>query len=302
MVSGTLILTLLFVNVVNAFTLWGRFTGVSSNGQCTVDHNGVVNANTGVITPISTNYVYVGSSATIDGISALDNKNGVFYYTTDGSTKDIYSVQLVTGALNPPIDVYANVIAGLTFDNAGGRLIIAYLDQNNNQVLMYYPVNGAQITATSVPKSVPLTNAAVYSSQSSTYYNAASNPSINTTIITAFTSSGFKSYTIPNCPVGYIIDMFLDSSNNLIGMGEYFKGNTLLYYYVSFDLNQLTCSPSLLKTTGIVTATTYSVPDDIMFFNEAINGGDLIRMYFPANDTLTRVNSQYVVEDLQVQV
>ena len=77
-----------------------------------MDRNAIVNPATGVVTPISTNYIYVGSSSTIDGISALDNENGVFYYVTDGSNADIYSVQLISKELNAPIDIYALSIAG----------------------------------------------------------------------------------------------------------------------------------------------------------------------------------------------
>jgi len=295
---------LLLISSVNSFFLWGRFTGVGPNGQVTVDHNGLVNTNTGFVTPISTNYIYVGSSATIDGISALDNTNGVFYYTTDGSTKDIYSVQLASGTLNPPIDVYASVIAGLQFDNGAQQLIIGFLDQTNKQYVMFYPVDGkSTITMFASPPSIPLTNAAAYNYRTKIYYNSASTPSVNQTIITAFQVPGgqSKQYIFNNCSVGYVIDLFLDANSNLLGMGEAFIGNKLLYYFVQFDLNKLVCTPTLLPTTGIVTATTFSPPDNTMFFNEAINGGDLIRMYFPSNGTITKVNCQQVIEDLNVQ-
>jgi len=293
-----LILAVLFTTT-NAVTLWARYTDVGSNGQVTVDHIGMIDLTTGVITPISVNYIYLGGSATIDGISAFDNTNGVFFYTTDGSTTDIYSVHVQTGNLLAPIDLYASSIASLTFDDGGAQLIISYYNQQKQPTIVFWPVDGSTITTLTVPSTIGLTEATTYNSRTKVFYNAVSVPTANNITIWAFQAGAIpKASVITNCPIGYVIDLFIDSNQNLVGMGESFAG-TLKYYWVTFDMNKLTCAYQLLKTSGIVTAATFD--GKVLYFNEAINGGDLIHSYNSGNGTYTSVNCNEVVEDLQIQ-
>jgi hypothetical protein len=66
---------LLLISFADGVKLWARYTDVGANDVTTVDHVGSVDLKTGLITRVSDNYIYLGSSITVDGISALDSKN-----------------------------------------------------------------------------------------------------------------------------------------------------------------------------------------------------------------------------------
>jgi hypothetical protein len=116
---------------------------------------------------------------------------GVFYYTTDGSTTNIYGVKVATGALMPPLDVYAKVVAALNFDDSKGQLIVAFYGDHNAGFIAFYPTDqSSAVTVVSVPADIPLGESSVYSSKASLYYNIVGNPSTNTTTIYGISQSG----------------------------------------------------------------------------------------------------------------
>jgi len=285
--------------------LWGRFTNVGKSGERTIDHCVKIDLESDTYQIVSNNYIYVGGSATVDGISTFDQTRGVFYYTTDGSTRSVFQVQVTTGTLLPTIDFYAYAIGALKFDHVQSRLIVAYYNQQKLPVLALYSVNEGPISTVPLQPGVQLGNAA-YDGKKQLYYNAVYAGSANKTIInTINVQSGATNTATITCP-GYVINMFINNfkgSESLWGLMEYFTPqNQLKYYIAEITPNKNSqCNPILLPTTGIVTASTFSESTGSLVYNEAINGGDLIHEFNVKTRQTKAPNIGIVLEDLQIQ-
>jgi len=64
---------------------------------------------------IATNVIYLDDFAFSGGVSTLDHKNGVLYFTIDMRSTLVYSVDLGSKQPNPPIDIGATLIIECAF-------------------------------------------------------------------------------------------------------------------------------------------------------------------------------------------
>lgn len=123
-----------------------------------------------------------------------------------------------------------------------------------------------------VSKSIFLGNAATYSKPQSAYFTAA-NPQTNTTVISGFVYNLIYTYTFQECLVGDIVALYSPNEVGVLyGLGEYVTGPSVVYFFVEFDLQDLTCKSTQFEKMGRITTSSFSPKDNILFILNGIFG------------------------------
>ena len=208
--------------------------GTRSEKMKTVSMGFEADLETGILTEIASNFIYLGPSIAIDGISAFDKKNGLIYWTNDAATTFVYGLNVKTGEILPPIDTYGNAIGSLSFDDTTGELLIGdFPSPGICRLLRYsesnvdiYSYNGTVITScgTVVPGNL--------------YINW-NFPKTRLETIDLSTGKVLKETTVdPEC--GLITNLFSDPSDSksLIAL----QGSLSGYNYTKLDISTGSCT------------------------------------------------------------
>jgi len=316
LIVSLFLLTISISFIFGAPILYARVTSFGKSGYRTIDNCAAVDLNTGAMTLLTQNYIFLEASITIDGISTFDSTNNVFYYVTDATSDlNIYSANVVAKTLQAPIDIYSYSIGNLAFDNTMGRLLVSAF---NNKFVPYFVVYGINEGPVQLFETTPVQlGTGVYEASSQTFYNFWSyrGGSSQVYMLTkiGISNPNFPTYT--NVTVGcnyYPSKLFLDAAvpTTLYGVVEVFseaKSNsnssaTLTYFIYNINKTTGACTNivQLPSLGGIVTS--YTFGDGVLYYGEATNGGNFLHIYTVATKQHRQVPTMFVLEDIQVKV
>jgi len=265
---------------------------------------------TGKAENISETFVYNGGSATVDGISGLDQTTGVYWYTTDYADKYAYSVNVYTKSILPPLDINANFIHSFRPASMSNMCYILADISNQNYLLSVSEGDDTVNVVSLVPSNINLNYIAgtAIDESTSTYYLVASTnrstdyPNYKVFSINLHTGKITTLGTLQNCSTFPAYIAFEQNSKQLIGVIEDFtKG--LVYYYVQIDPESGKCKSQLIKTTGIVTCVTFSQQNLKLYVHEATGAGGVLHSIDVETGTEGKtvvVSNYYILESMEI--
>jgi len=286
-----LLLALCLSNALGG-TLYGVLTEFSFNDRQTLVFTVKFDLASGSYTNVTENLVFNGGSATVDGISAFDQKGQTYYFATDYLIPLIYSTNVRTQSNLAPINFGATDIESLVYDNSG------------RQLLTLYEVNGAMILGAILPQSVNkiLAIPTTYNTgdimvgtadTNGNYYLLAKYENEIYAVATIDIANGvitksvkFNADTMTNV---FPQSAFYDAQSKMvIGGGLSFESSGLTYYYL--EINPAT--GAVLKQTlgvavGIVTSWTFDSIGRVLYFAEAVPLGAYIYKFDLASKVLS---------------
>jgi len=246
---------------------------------------------TGAFTNLVENFLYVGGSATYDGISDLDQSTGVYYYSTDFATPFIYSSNVLTSTLLPTISTAATVVLNIHHDDNNKRILSLQSEKSGFLNLVSLPTTlsapGKAFLVTTFPGSVSqdLVLASAFVDSTQNFYMIAGNTSNNTgyflSTFNVQNPSNFQSVIInpTTCPSGLTKDLFIqyvqfDSNvKQLVAGVEQFINNALRYWiYLIQPTGSCVAKMINMPVQGIVTCWSYDQNIRTMYFGIAPNG------------------------------
>jgi hypothetical protein len=282
-------------------TLYGIITDFEGNNTQTVVLTVQVDPATGAFTRVAENFVYVGSSATYDGIAGYDQQKNYLYYSSDFESAFVYGVDVTKGEILPPISINSESVNSIEWDGKNQQLLILGEFQDHSAAVYTFPYVGPSVelinfTAQGIP--IPQTTyldwgkgiyyLIYYSTAKSQYY------------LVQFPISNAASLqsTPLNCGNAFSPDyLFLDSTSGvLFGVG--FNATGKLYKY--FTIKGTTCSVVDVGLTGIVTAATYDPTSHMLYLGYASTGNALLTLDITTLKVISKPSTLRVLEDLQV--
>jgi len=301
--GGLVLLIVLSISYNANGTLYGIITDFTGNGTQTVVWTVQVDPIKGTFTKIAENFVYVGSSATYDGIAAYDQQKNYLYYSSDFEASFVYGVDVVKGEILPPVSINSESVNSIEWDGKNQQLLILGEFEDHSAAVYTFPYTGSSvelINFTAQGISSPQTTYLdwskgiyyfIYATTSGTQFNLGSFP----------ISTPKNTQTSPlNCGQGFSPDyLFIDSTNNvLFGIGYDSNAKATKYY----SIKGTACSIVDIKgLTGITTAATYDPTAHVLYLGFV---GDASSLLITINITTLTVTSsvsvQRTLEDLQV--
>eukprot|EP01116_Phalansterium_solitarium_P013550 TRINITY_DN30934_c0_g1_i1.p1 TRINITY_DN30934_c0_g1~~TRINITY_DN30934_c0_g1_i1.p1 ORF type:complete len:330 (+),score=125.99 TRINITY_DN30934_c0_g1_i1:35-991(+) len=293
--------------------LFGIITEVVDDDTSTAVFSISIDPSNGSIKNVSENFFFAGSSATVDGISALDQSNGVYFYASDSEDAFIYQVNVFQGQLLAPIDIGAKGIFHFTADSARNRFLTVAEDASSGNVnlLQTDATNSKTIMLTQLPPAVnnEIISTATIEPSTGNYLLVAAT-SANTSRpdykVFTFSPSGSLLSTSPAIAVdGFFLRVAWDTpSLQLVGLLEQWTDDKLSYAVISVQPKTGAAHVTPVKSIvqGIVTSVTYSKADRTLYFCEARNavGGVLHRWNVAGgNETSVMLQDGYVLESFE---
>jgi len=135
--SALFVLALLVVSIKGQFPELYATTTVF-RGSTDIVVQSVQVESDGTLTPLFDDLIYFGGAATINGISALDQKNKVFYFVTDYLTSFVYAADVENKKLLAPLITNLQQVNNLNWDSTRNALFIDGTENQNNKT--YYQV------------------------------------------------------------------------------------------------------------------------------------------------------------------
>jgi len=192
-----------------------------------------------------------------------------------------------------PIDVGAQSIEGLTYDNTGNQLLVLY---ELKGVIGLAAVTPQTVrTVTTIPSTYNAGYIMVGAVDTQSNYYLAAKVGTTTALTYAIATISLKSGQVANsanlssnCNV-FPQHLEWDSqSNTLIGGAMSSEGDELLYWFIKINPRDGTCSKTQINVpTGIVTCWTYDSIKGLLWFGEATNGGAFLFFYDVASEVLS---------------
>jgi hypothetical protein len=121
--------------------IYSAVTEFTSGDTATASHLVSIDPKTGSVGEIMETFYYAGSSITMDGISAFDFVNGVYYYATDGNSAFVFRGNVKTKALMSPIALPFEYIYEITYDASQKRIIVAGAADKQGDFLVALPAD-----------------------------------------------------------------------------------------------------------------------------------------------------------------
>jgi len=294
-----------------ASNLFAVVTEYSENNQQTRVTTVQLNRNTGAVTNVTTNFVYAGGSASIDGISAFDQINGRYYFAPDSVTAFIYGTDVKNKHPLPTLDIGADTIDRLTFDGTNNRLYAIFAAKTGTYLAAIGPETFQPILQIPSQFNVGYIMTGAVDGRRNTYYLAAkigSTPTPTYAIATINLSNGqiIRQAAIDNrtCTLFPEYLWFDSSSGNLLGAGEAQQGNQLAYYFLKISPATGSCVKLPISAPdGIITAFSFDSSTNQLWMAEATNNGPYIFSYNVVTGRQTtpvQVASNLTPESLEV--
>jgi len=252
-----------------------------------------------------------GGSATVDGISAFNQKEGIYYFATDFVSDLIFSSDVRKGTNLAPIDIGAQSIEGLIFDNTGNQLLVLYELKGLIGLAAVTTQNVRQVT------SIPSTYNANYimvgavDNQANFYLTAkvGTSSALTYAVATISLTSGLIANSANLSATCNVFPQHLEwdqSSSSLIGGAMSSEANTLVYWFLKINPKDGSCVKTQLKVAeGIVTCWTFDPIKRVLWFGEAINGGAYLYFYNVDSNVLSngiKIGGFAVPESLQFSI
>jgi len=296
-----LLLAVLFGVVHNGSgALYGLITGFGGDSTQTVVLTVQVDPVTGNFTSIAENFIYVGSSATYDGISGFDQKNKYFYYATNFESAFVFGVDVIKGELLPPVSIGSEAVTSIDWDGTGNQLLINGLFLDESSAIFTLPYSGPSVELINfTTMGITTIYATVLDWKKDIYYLAFYNDTSSQFEIGTFALAKPTAIVTTSLGCGAAIApdfLFYDSANGiLLGIG--FNSTALAYKY--FEVVAKKCTVTDLKLTGIVTSATYDPTVTTLYLGYVDSSGSSMISYNRVKKTLSKVSTLYVLEDLQ---
>jgi hypothetical protein len=296
--------------------LYAITTEFIDNNQETAVYSVIVDPITGKLTNVSENIVYAGGSGTYDGISAFNSATGIYYYVTDFDVIDyVYSTNVVKAQVLAPLDVYAKAVFRLAANPNNGLAYILFYSSQGSYVLLvsvdqYYAVKMVHQFPLSAYNFNYIAGTAVNTDTNTFYLIVSTKANVTDPqykVVSIDPKTGSITATSPalNCP-GFVEYFSYDpKTKKLIGVVLTIINNKVLQYnFAIVDPATGTCTASkLTKVTGIVTCSTFSAQNRILYVHEAINGGNLLHRIDPTsgNDLgYVQIQGYNVLESMEI--
>jgi len=305
---------LLLISVIYAqkFGLFGIITDFAGENTETIVRTVTVDPNTGQTLRIITNFIYVGGSATYDGISALDTDKGQFYYVTD-ATSFLYNVDLGKQSLLPTISMGLDYVGTFAYDSSNKRLLVWGLatDQQTKKTsnyLLSYPTGntGAASLVTQFQNIQELVGSTLDAKNQIFYFMAYNNSkeyvgsyNINTKVTSNLVE--------PSCNITgqyvFAYDSFTyDPNGGLRAVAE--TTNPLKYFYVTLDVKGgCVAYPINPSAFGIATCFSFDPQSPNLYLGWAPDGPGKIITFNTKTMSITKevaLSDGFVLEDLTV--
>jgi len=292
--------------------LYGIVTDFGGSNTETIVFTVKIDPTSGTWSEIVKNFVYVGSSATFDGISGYDSDNDVLYYATDFATPFLYSSDLKNGVLLAPIALGFSSVLTIDYDTQNKRLLLyGSLPSNSGFGLMEYSTNGGPSDLMAKITQYSSLAATAVDSPNQKYYVIGSNGTWNFGIIDLNNPTQLEASYPLKCNFTGVYSFELnslyydDNDKKLYAIGV---TNTprLSYWLADIPLsNPSSCVayPMLVKDFGIATCFTYDQNTKTMWFGWAPNGPSRLISYDVAGRKISNdmvFSNRVVLEDLQV--
>jgi len=121
---------LLVAQLASAGHVYVFINAMGIHGSEQVQQTVRIDDNNGDIENVTNNFVITGGfSITYGGISSFNDDQGIFYYVSDWPSPLIFSADVNTKQLLPPVYVPGNLIQSIKYDNATGNLYALVLLQ-----------------------------------------------------------------------------------------------------------------------------------------------------------------------------
>eukprot|EP01060_Flectonema_neradi_P006155 TRINITY_DN14127_c0_g1_i1.p1 TRINITY_DN14127_c0_g1~~TRINITY_DN14127_c0_g1_i1.p1 ORF type:complete len:323 (+),score=63.14 TRINITY_DN14127_c0_g1_i1:50-970(+) len=248
-------------------------TGDGPDRVRTISKGFEVDMTDGVMKEIATNFVYLGPSLAMDGISAFDRKGGIFYWTTDAATPFIYRLNVTDGTLLAPIDTLGKAVSTLAFSDYSRELIIGDFSPQSESRLIRYSEEDV-IIHTYTEKVTPSRGTV---GVNTTYINW-DFPKSRIEIIDYINGKVLKTVDIdPGCRG--ISALFFDASSphEVFAILASETGNN----YTTIDLNTGSCTTSIRFDVDPLTASAYDPRTKLIWYGTANSSGIFINTISP---------------------
>jgi hypothetical protein len=265
-----------------------------------------VDVTTGKCTNVTRAEVYGGSSATIDGISALDQNQGLYYWVTDYETPLVYMVDFSTGELEAPLDLYVEGINSLTVNPTTSELfVVAYQKQSNIPAIFgyTYPEGPVRVVKDFTGTTVKVVGTGAFDTDKNVFYLTTSN---NTSVwqlglLTVDPSSGkiISTKLIPNCLSYFPDKMFYDSDTKKIHAGA-LNVNTLKSSWLEIDPSTGNCQATAVQNPGIVTAWSWDSNSGNLYYSIAASSAMVSYINVATGKQGSLVQTYYLMESFEV--
>jgi len=278
---------LCFVLSCPATNLYSIVTEFSYNDQETMVYTVLIDRQTGVVTNVTADLMYAGGSATIDGISAFDQRGGRYFWASDSATAEIYSSNVIRKQFLPPLYIGADAIEGLVYNNINNRLYTLYAMKSGIILAEIGPQSFRGILGIPPQYNAGYVMKGAVDGKTNTYYLAAkigTSTAPTYAIVTINILNGQITRSVPidnsTCTLFPEYLWYDETSKLLLGGGESFVGNSLLYYFLKINPVTGQCSKTQLSTpVGIVTDWSYDSSTEELWFSEATNSGAFLISY-----------------------
>jgi len=301
MKCNTLFLLVVFglAGYVAGAGLYGVVTTLGGAGTQTVVVTVKIDPTSGNFTNVAECFIYIGASATYDGISAYDQKNNYLYYASDFDSAFVFGVDIAKGELLPPISIGSEAVTSISWDGTNNQLLLTGTFQDKSQAVFTFPYVGP---------SVELVNftALGISAADVTYLNWKT----GTFYFVFFNGSSYyigslqlsKPTAITSAPLGCgqmlsPDNLFFDNTNNAVfGIGYDSSAQAFKY----FTVKNKSCVVTDLGLPGIVTAATYDPTANKLYLGYVDKTTQLVTVDTTTAKVIARVPTTMVIEDIQV--
>jgi len=276
----------------NLYTVVTEFGGDFTE---TIVWTGSIDLTTGSINKLVENFIYVGGSATYDGISDYDEANGFYYFSNDVSTPFIYSSDVRKQVIRPTISTGAQTVLRIHHDSTNNRLLSVQQQNTGTGYVVQVPTTtdgGKASVLTALPSNVNYDAILVsaFDDQSQMFYLLAGNmtnpngPYYLSTSLFSNPQPTYQSVLLAGaCPSGIAVKTFpqyiaYDSVRKQVIAGvEKFINQDIQYSIYIIQPNGACAARQIpLPVFGIITAWAYDSTTRLMYFALAPNGSPLI--------------------------
>jgi len=276
-----------FVLSCRASNLYAIVTEFSQNDEETRVYTVSLDRTTGKVTNVSADLIYAGGSATLDGVSAFDQRGGRYFFATDSATSFIYESDVIHKDLLAPRDIGAIAIENLAYDGVTNRLFALYLAKSGLVIASIGPQTLRPVLQIPSQFNQNYVMKGTVDGTTGTYYLSAKIgntqlPTYAIATINIMNGQIIRTVAIDNttCTVFPEYIWFDTASGDVLAGAESFDNNQLHYHFLRIDPVTGRCTKTALQApVGIVTDWSYDSSTHELWFSEATNSGAFLLSY-----------------------
>jgi hypothetical protein len=292
----SLLLAVLLLDNANA-DIFGITVEFAANNTETIITTVSVDPISGDFTVIIDNFVYIGGSATYDGISTFDQKKNRLYYTPDYESSFVYSVDVATPSLLPPISINADFVQSIVWDRTNAQLLVTGIYPNQSVAIVAVPDNGPAVELLNLTMyGISAPRAAALDWSIGRYYMIYNSTELSLASFSVNNVINLKTTPFP-CgqsifPIYLAVDVQL---NKLIGISLNKKGT-----YEYFEIFNGKCTTNNLNLIGIITCSSYDPVAHKLYMGYVGSKGTFLYVYSTSTYALTSVPTPSFLADIEV--